>query len=139
MSTSINKIIGENLRTIRENKKRKALDIATELGISESAYTKYERGETPINPTRAFQLADIFNVSVHEILLPLEHCHIENSFHNSSISGTLSGTILNPTINSNALSASLLKIIEQNSESNRMVNEALAEISKTINLLLSRQ
>lgn len=138
MSANINKIIGENLRTIREGKKRKALDIATELGISESAYTKYERGETPINPTRAFQLADIFNISVHEILLPLEHCHIENSFHNSPFSGTLNGSISNSTINSSSLVESLLKIIEQNSESNKRMNETLAELNKTINFLLSK-
>lgn len=43
-----NKTIGRNISKVRKHKEMKAMEIAKHLGISESAYTKYERGETEI-------------------------------------------------------------------------------------------
>lgn len=128
----INKIIGENLREIREKKKKKALEMAKALDISESAYSKYERGETPINPSRAYQLADILEVSPHDILTPHEHFHVENSFHNSPINGTLSGHISNSTIVPNQILESIFDMIKQNMNVNTQLMNVALENQKMI-------
>ena len=43
-----NKIVGRNMYITRKIKDKKASEVADYLGISESAYTKYERGESQI-------------------------------------------------------------------------------------------
>jgi len=43
-----NKIVGRNMYITRKIKDTKAAEVADYLGISESAYTKYERGESQI-------------------------------------------------------------------------------------------
>jgi len=43
-----NKTIGRNLYKFRKIKEKKASEIADHIGISEAAYTKYERGESQI-------------------------------------------------------------------------------------------
>jgi transcriptional regulator with XRE-family HTH domain len=43
-----NLVIGRNIAKYRKMKDLKALDVASQLGMKEAAYTKYERGETAI-------------------------------------------------------------------------------------------
>ncbi|QLH45108.1 MAG: helix-turn-helix transcriptional regulator [Bacteroidota bacterium] len=40
--------IGRNIKNIRREKDLKAFDVAAQLGIGESTYTKIERGETKL-------------------------------------------------------------------------------------------
>jgi len=53
-----NKAIGSNISMYRKIRGFKASDIAERLGISESSYTRYERGETSITVDLVKQIAD---------------------------------------------------------------------------------
>lgn len=61
-NTIDNRIIGQNIAKIRKHKEIKAIEIANHLGISESAYTKYERGETEITISFISKVCNYFQV-----------------------------------------------------------------------------
>lgn len=46
----------------------KASDIAERLGISESSYTRYERGETPITIELVQQISEVLHVNPYMLL-----------------------------------------------------------------------
>ncbi len=54
--------VSENIRTIREIKKFKQEHMADKLGISITAYSKLESGETMMTPTRLQEIAKILDV-----------------------------------------------------------------------------
>ena len=60
---SIDKIIGANLRKIRELRDDKQNDAAEYLGVSTSTYGRIERGELPITPKRLQDLQKRWNVN----------------------------------------------------------------------------
>ncbi|WP_292942541.1 MULTISPECIES: helix-turn-helix domain-containing protein [unclassified Mucilaginibacter] len=76
MSESIkkktNKSAGKNIRTLRHEHGWSQEDVANRLGISIPAFSKIETGVTDINLSRLEQIANIFEVSVVN-LLSLEH------------------------------------------------------------------
>ena len=57
-------MIGTKIRTIREEKKIKQLDIAVRLGIEQSTYAKIENGQIKITVERLFILAKILDVPI---------------------------------------------------------------------------
>ncbi|NCX96232.1 MAG: XRE family transcriptional regulator, partial [Chitinophagia bacterium] len=64
-----NVAIGQNIAKFRRLKELKALDVAEQLGLKESAYTKYERGETAITIDFIQRIADILEISPFNILM----------------------------------------------------------------------
>jgi transcriptional regulator with XRE-family HTH domain len=62
-------IIGDKLRHFRTLRKMTQEQVSDELGLSESAYNKYETGESELTVSRLAEIAEIFKVKPHEILL----------------------------------------------------------------------
>lgn len=60
--------MGNNLKTIRSNSGKTQKQVAIELGISLSAYRKYEQGTRRLADEFLLQLSTYFSVSVDSIL-----------------------------------------------------------------------
>ena len=60
--------MGNNLKTIRSNSGKTQKQVAIELGISLSAYRKYEQGTRRLTDEFLLQLSTFFSVSVDSIL-----------------------------------------------------------------------
>lgn len=60
--------MGNNLKTIRSNSGKTQKQVAIELGISLSAYRKYEQGTRRLSDEFLLQLSTYFTVSVDSIL-----------------------------------------------------------------------
>lgn len=58
----------QRLRELRESKKLLQRDLAALLGITQSAYSQYERGVRYPPPAALIKLADFYQVSVDDIL-----------------------------------------------------------------------
>src|SRR5437868_15206742 len=63
-----NKSVGKNIRTIRHQRNWSQEDIANRLGISIPAFSKIETGVTDVNLSRLEQIANIYEVSVVQLL-----------------------------------------------------------------------
>jgi transcriptional regulator with XRE-family HTH domain len=72
-----NKSAGKNIRTLRHQHNWSQEDVASRLGISIPAFSKIETGVTDINLSRLEQIANIFEVSVVN-LLSLEYVEQPN-------------------------------------------------------------
>ncbi|CAD0006622.1 helix-turn-helix domain-containing protein [Flavobacterium salmonis] len=64
----MNKIVSQNIRTIREMKNLTRDFVAGELEMTYSGYGKIERGEIDITISKISRLADIFEVSISDLL-----------------------------------------------------------------------
>ena len=60
--------IGENIKRLRKNKNITQEQIAEILGVSITAVSKWERGETYPDITLLFPLAHYFGVSLDELM-----------------------------------------------------------------------
>lgn len=58
------KKIGERIRRIRVSKDYTQENLAEELGMTKSAFSKIERGETDANVSRLLRIAEILEVNV---------------------------------------------------------------------------
>jgi transcriptional regulator with XRE-family HTH domain len=65
---TLEKIIGNKIRSLRTLKELSQENVAEMLGISITAYSKIERGETDVQLSRLNQIAQVFKVSIEEIL-----------------------------------------------------------------------
>ena len=63
-----NKTIGQNIRTLRHQRGWSQEDVANRLGISIPAFSKIETGVTDVNLSRLEQIANIYEVSVVQLL-----------------------------------------------------------------------
>ena len=63
-----NKSAGKNIRTMRHERGWSQEDVSSRLGISIPAFSKIETGVTDINLSRLEQIANIFEVSVVNLL-----------------------------------------------------------------------
>src|SRR6202161_2374356 len=63
-----NKSVGKNIRAIRHQRGWSQEDIANRLGISIPAFSKIETGVTDVNLSRLEQIANIYEVSVVQLL-----------------------------------------------------------------------
>ncbi len=79
-----NLTIGQNIAKFRKLKSIKAFDIAQKISLSESAYTKYERGETAITIDFVQKVADVLEIDPLQILATSPNNILEN-ISNSSI------------------------------------------------------
>lgn len=66
---AVNKMVGKNIRVLRHQNGWSQEDIAGRLGISIPAFSKIETGVTDVNLSRLEQIANIFEVSIVQILV----------------------------------------------------------------------
>ena len=86
-----NKTIGRNLYKFRKVKEKKASEVADYIGISEAAYTKYERGETQITVDIIQKVAAWLKVDSISIIANTPGNFVENTNSpNSIVSGNSS-------------------------------------------------
>ena len=64
----MNKIVSQNIKTIREMKNLTRDFVAGELDMTYSGYGKIERGEIDITISKISKLADIFGISISDLL-----------------------------------------------------------------------
>ena len=64
----IMKTIGQNIRTLRQQKGWSQSEVAQRLHISIPAVSKIENGNTDVNFSRLQQIAEIFGIRTHEII-----------------------------------------------------------------------
>jgi transcriptional regulator with XRE-family HTH domain len=79
-----NKSIGRNLALFRKLRDKKALEVAEHVGLSEAAYTKYERGESKITIEIIQKVAEFLKVDPLQIVSTSPNNFLEN-IQNSSI------------------------------------------------------
>jgi transcriptional regulator with XRE-family HTH domain len=77
-----NKELGENVQLHRKIKKMKAVELAKTLDISESAYTRYERGQAEFTITLVQKIAEALDISPLQ-LLSTQVQHYMNNGNNS--------------------------------------------------------
>lgn len=58
----------QRLRDLREDKDLRQVDVADLLGISQTVYSRYERGDLTITVPHLLQLADFYQTSVDYLL-----------------------------------------------------------------------
>jgi transcriptional regulator with XRE-family HTH domain len=78
--------IGKKIRKLRELKELTQEYIASEIGLSQSAYSKIEAGETDITYQRLEKIADILEVKPEDIIAFNEQM-IFNLHHNQTAQG----------------------------------------------------
>jgi transcriptional regulator with XRE-family HTH domain len=66
--TKSNQSVGKTIRAIRHQNGWSQEDVANKLGISIPAFSKIETGITDINLSRLQQIADIFEMSLPQLL-----------------------------------------------------------------------
>lgn len=70
-----------NIRKTRIGKEISHEAMAMNLGISQTAYTKLERGDTKLTVERLFKIADILEVTVAELLE--SESSVQQNIHNN--------------------------------------------------------
>lgn len=68
VKTPSNKAVGKSIRAVRHQYSWSQEDVANKLGISIPAFSKIETGITDINLSRLQQVADIFGLSLVQLL-----------------------------------------------------------------------
>jgi transcriptional regulator with XRE-family HTH domain len=58
--------IGQKIKKLRELKNFTQSHVATELGITQSAYSKIELGETEVSYSKLNKIAEVFGMSPEE-------------------------------------------------------------------------
>jgi len=81
-----NKSIGHNLSLFRKLRDKKAFEVADYVGISEAAYTKYERGESKITIDMIQKVAEFLKVDPLQIVSVTPSNFLEN-IQNSPAAG----------------------------------------------------
>jgi transcriptional regulator with XRE-family HTH domain len=77
-----NTTIGRNIALFRKIRDKKAIDIANYIGISEAAFTRYERGESKITVEVIQKVAEFLKVDPLQLLAASPSNFVEN-VHNS--------------------------------------------------------
>lgn len=121
-----NKAIGGNISMYRKIRGIKASDIAQRLGISESSYTRYERGETSITIDLIKQIADELRVDPVTLL----SIHPSNFIDNANSPNSV-------VLTSNSISSSELNTVneEQTKVMLKLMESVVAISEKLIGLL----
>lgn len=78
--------IGQKIKKLRELKNFTQSHLASELGITQSAYSKMELGETEVSYTKLAKIAEVFGMSPEEIMTFNEQM-IFNVMHNQTGNG----------------------------------------------------
>jgi len=78
--------IGQKIKKLRELKNFTQSHVATELGITQSAYSKIELGETEVSYSKLNKIAEVFGMSLEDIMTFNEQM-IFNVMHNQTGNG----------------------------------------------------
>jgi transcriptional regulator with XRE-family HTH domain len=124
---SLNKI-GDRIRVCRVEKKLSQENVAHTIGISITAYSKIERGQTNMSINRLTQIADCLGVSLARLMHPVEDSYpamgnLDMAWENSYM--------YSPNINTQAL---LIRIENLQEELTRL-HKTIAEKDEIITLL----
>ena len=79
-----NKLVGKNISKFRKLRDLKAAEVAEKLGLSEAAYTKYERGESSITVDIIQKISETLAIDPLQILSTTPKNFLEN-INNSSV------------------------------------------------------
>lgn len=60
--------LGKRLKTLRENRELSQENLADELKVSQSAYSKWESGQTDISYQTLCKIAEFYGTKVSELL-----------------------------------------------------------------------
>jgi len=107
-------IIISNIKKFRELKNITREQIADELELSASGYSKIERGEIELSVTRLLQIANVLDIEVAKIM-NFDVTTIFNISNNSGMNGQVSGN--NYTNNKDEYLEKYVKILESENES----------------------
>jgi transcriptional regulator with XRE-family HTH domain len=88
--------LGQKIKKLRELKNFTQSHIASELGITQSAYSKMEQGETEVSYSKLTKIAEILGIAPEEIMTFNEQM-IFNVMHNQ----TGNGFVVNKGISDN--------------------------------------
>lgn len=83
-------VIISNIKKFRELKNMTREQIADELELSASGYSKIERGEIELSVTRLIQIANVLDIEVSKIM-NFDVTTIFNISNNSGMNGQVSG------------------------------------------------
>ncbi len=75
--------IHDSIRTIREEKNFTQEEMADKLHMSASGYAKIEQGKTKLFHEKLERIADIFGVSVYQLMPPNSDVNISINDHNN--------------------------------------------------------
>ena len=116
--------IGSNIRKVRQYKDIKQEDIAHQLGLSVSAYSKIERDETEISVDRLIHISKILDVDYNSLI------GSENgvSLNNVSFSNSSNSPIGNNNNNNNSVHPTLIQLIEKLIHNIDIQNQVLSKI-----------
>lgn len=78
--------LGQKIKKLRELKNFTQSHIASELGITQSAYSKMELGETEVSYSKLTKIAEVFGMAPEEIMTFNEQM-IFNVMHNQTGNG----------------------------------------------------
>lgn len=56
------------MRALRENKGLTQAQLAEMLGVSQAAYSRFEKGEVEITLSKLFRLVEIYSINVSSLL-----------------------------------------------------------------------
>ncbi len=117
--------IGQNIRRIRRSKDLTQENMAFELGITKSAYSKIERGETNPSVNRLFDISKILEVDITEF------------FHNTDaehLAGEEEENLYNPTIREEieALNKALLTMNQRHTQEINNLSTAFLSLLKRL-------
>jgi transcriptional regulator with XRE-family HTH domain len=79
------KLVGRNIKNARREKDIKAFDIASQMDMSESAFTKMERGETKTNLDKIIELSQLLEKPIEYFFT--DKTQEKSTFYNSQDSG----------------------------------------------------
>ncbi len=60
--------LAENIKTIREEKNLKQIDVAAHIGVDKSAYSKIEKGTRSLTVEELQKMAQLFNLTTDQII-----------------------------------------------------------------------
>ncbi|HLV39847.1 helix-turn-helix transcriptional regulator [Xanthomarina sp.] len=60
--------LSDNIKTIREEKNLKQIEVATHIGVDKSAYSKIEKGLRALTVDELQKMAQLFNLTTDQII-----------------------------------------------------------------------
>ena len=60
--------IANNIKSIREKKNLKQIEVATHIGVDKSAYSKIEKGARALAVEELYKMAQLFNMTTDQII-----------------------------------------------------------------------
>jgi transcriptional regulator with XRE-family HTH domain len=60
--------LADNIKSIREEKNLKQIEVATHIGVDKSAYSKIEKGQRALTVDELQKMAQLFNLTTDQII-----------------------------------------------------------------------